>query len=214
MADLEPLYTADEMRAAEQGHDVQQLMERAGGETARVALHLFLRAQRWTVVCGGGANGGDGRIAARHLPEAGKDVHIVDAKAGATDLGEPDAILDALFGTGFSGAPRPDAAALIERINECDAPVLSVDVPSGVDASTGEVPGVAVRADETVTFHARKLGLVVAPGRFHTGHLHVADIGLEEAETGARFALPALLRLVPRRRDGDNKYTAGHVLVV
>src|SRR5438552_18648337 len=99
MAELDPLYTADEMRAAEQGHSVEELMERAGAGTARVGLHLFLRAQRWTVVCGGGANGGDGRIAARHLAEAGKDVRVVDAKAGGTELGEPDAILDAVFGS-------------------------------------------------------------------------------------------------------------------
>jgi NAD(P)H-hydrate epimerase len=214
MAELEPLYTADETRAAELGHDVQQLMERAGGETARVALHLFLRAQRWTVVCGGGANGGDGRIAARYLAEAGKDVRVVDAKAGETDLGEPDAILDALFGTGFSGAPRPEAAALIERMNDADAQVLSVDLPSGVDASTGEIAGTAVRADATVTFHGRKVGLAIAPGKFHAGTVHVADIGLEPADTEHRLVLLSILRSVPRRHEGQNKYTAGHVLVV
>src|SRR4051794_25968139 len=207
MSELEPLYTADEMRAAEQGHDVQQLMERAGAETARVALHLFLRAERWTVVCGRGANGGDGRIAARHLAEAGKDVHIVDAKAGATDLGEPDAILDALFGTGFSGAPRPDAAALIERINDAGAQVLALDLPSGVDASTGEIAGPAVRADATVTFHGRKVGLAIAPGKFHAGTVHVADIGLEPADTEHELVRLSILRSVPRRQEGQNKYT-------
>ena len=214
MRELEPLYTADEMRAAEQGHSVETLMERAGSEAAQVAMHLFIRAQRWTVVCGGGANGGDGRIAARHLAEAGKDVRIVDAKAGETDLGEPDAILDALFGTGFAGTPRPDAAALIERMNASPARVLALDLPSGVDASTGEVAGPAVQADATVTFHARKVGLVVAPGRFHAGTVHVADIGLEPRDTEHKLVRVHLLRSVPRRREGQNKYTAGHVLVV
>ncbi|HEY3020649.1 MAG TPA: NAD(P)H-hydrate dehydratase, partial [Solirubrobacteraceae bacterium] len=212
--ELEPLYTADEMRAAEQGHSVEELMERAGAETARVALHLFVRARRWTVVCGGGANGGDGRIAARHLADAGKDVRVVDAKAGENDLGEPDAILDALFGTGFSGTPRADAAALIERINASGARVLAVDLPSGVDASTGEVAGPAVSADATVTFHGRKVGLVVAPGRFHAGTIHLADIGLEQRDTEHRLARVEVLRSVPRRQEGQNKYTAGHVLVV
>src|SRR5207245_8688896 len=145
------------------------------------------------------------------LGDAGKHVRVVDAKAGEMELGEPEVIVDALFGTGFSGAPRPDARALIERMNESEAPVVSIDVPSGVDASTGEVAGPAVQADETVTFHARKLGVVVAPGRFHVGHLHVVDIGLEATETGARFAMPILLRAVPRRGEQDNKYTAGHV---
>ncbi len=105
------------MRAAEERYTgtVEELMERAGNAAARVGLELYPRAQRWTVVCGGGANGGDGRIAARELEHAGKDVRIVDAKAGESDLGDPDVIVDALFGTGFAGEPRPDAAALIER---------------------------------------------------------------------------------------------------
>ncbi len=219
MPEFEPLYTADEMRAAEARFpnypaSAPELMERAGAIAARVALQVFHGAERWTVVCGGGSNGGDGRVVARHLSDAGKQVRIVDAKAGDTELGEPQAIVDALFGTGFRGAPRPDARALIERINASNAPVLAVDVPSGVDASTGEVEGPAVQAAETVTFHGRKVGVVVAPGRFYVGHLHVVDIGLDVTETGARFAMPVLLRGVPRRREGDNKYTAGHVLVV
>jgi NAD(P)H-hydrate epimerase len=216
MTDFHPLYTAAEMRTAEEGYagTVEELMERAGAAVVRVGLELYLRAQRWTVVCGGGANGGDGRIAARELERAGRDVRIVDAKAGETELGEPDVIVDALFGTGFTGEPRPDAAALIERMNASSARVLSVDLPSGVDASTGEVAGAAVEADATVTFHGRKVGLVVAPGRFHSGVVHVADIGLDEIDTEARLAGVGILRSVPRRGERDNKYTAGHVLVV
>src|ERR1700692_1092932 len=141
----EPLYTAAEMRTAEERYTgtVEELMERAGSAVARVGLDLYTRAQRWTVVCGGGANGGDGRIAARELERAGRDVRVVDAKAGESDLGDPDVIVDALFGTGSLGAPRPEAAALIARINAAAAPVLAVDLPSGVDASTGEVAGIA-----------------------------------------------------------------------
>ena len=219
MAELEPLYTADEMRAAEARYPgfpetAPELMERAGAQVARAALELFAAAQRWTVVCGGGSNGGDGRIAARHLEAAGREVRIVDAKAGDTDLGDPEVIVDALFGTGVSGEPRDDAAALIERISASLAHVVAVDLPSGVDASTGEAAGAAVRADATVTFHGRKLGLVVAPGRFHAGVVLVADIGLHHDETQHRLVGPELLRVVPRRHEGDNKYTAGHVLVV
>ena len=216
MTELEPLYTAAEMRAAEERYSgsVDELMERAGAAVARVALDLFGDKRRWTVVCGGGANGGDGRIAARELERAGRDVHIVDAKAGESDFGDPEAIIDALFGTGFAGEPRPAASALIEHMNESGVPVLAVDLPSGVDASTGEIAGAAVKAQTTVTFHGRKVGLVVAPGRFHAGVVHVADIGLEHVDTEHRFATVALLRSVPRRHEGDNKYTAGHVLVV
>jgi len=214
MPDFEPLYDSEEMRAAEAGHDTAELMERAGALAAEVGLQELHGLQRWTVVVGGGANGGDGRIMARHLEAKGKDVRLVDAKAGETELGDADVIVDALFGTGFSGEPRADAAALIERINAHPAKVFSIDIPSGVDSSTGEVPGAAVAADATVTFHGRKLGVVVAPGRFHAGRVHLADIGLEPRPTGARLALPELLRRVPRRSEGDNKYTAGHVLVV
>jgi hydroxyethylthiazole kinase-like uncharacterized protein yjeF len=219
MPELEPLYTADEMRAAEARYpgypeSASELMERAGAQTARAALELFATAQRWTVVCGGGSNGGDGRIAARHLEAAGRDVHVVEATSGDTELGEPEVIVDALFGTGFSGEPRSDAAVLIERMNGSPAHVLAVDLPSGVDASTGEVAGAAVRADATVTFHGRKLGVVTAPGRFHAGAVLVADIGLAQTDTRHRLVGPELLRVVPRRRETDNKYTAGHVLVV
>jgi NAD(P)H-hydrate epimerase len=92
--------------------------------------------------------------------------------------------------------------------------VFSIDLPSGVDASTGEIAGVAVEAELTVTFHARKVGLVVAPGRFHTGRVRVVDIGLEQGPTHVRTATTALLDVVPRRSEGDNKFTSGHVLVV
>jgi NAD(P)H-hydrate epimerase len=219
MPETEPLYTADEMRAAEARYPgypetVPELMERAGGAAAVAALELFHDARRWTVVCGGGSNGGDGRVMATHLERAGREVHIVDAKAGETDLGEPDVIVDALFGTGFSGEPRPDAAALIERIKRSGARVFAVDLPSGVDASTGEVARTAVRADATVTFHGRKVGLEVAPGRFHAGAVRVVDIGLEPLETEHRLVGLELLRAVPRRGPEDNKYTSGHVLLV
>src|ERR671929_518593 len=204
---LEPLYTADEMRAAEAGHDVEAMMERAGRGVAEAILRRFPDARRIACVCGRGANGGDGRIAARVLREAGRDaVEELDGPA--------DVVVDALFGTGFHGEPRPDAAALIERMNDAGVPVVAVDVPSGVDASTGEVAASAVRAELTVTMHAPKVGLVVAPGRFHVGEVAAADIGLERGETQHRLVTEEILARVPRRQEGDNKYTAGAVLVV
>jgi ADP-dependent NAD(P)H-hydrate dehydratase / NAD(P)H-hydrate epimerase len=204
---FEPLYTADEMRAAEQGHDVETLMERAGRAVAEAVLRRYPEARRIVGVCGKGANGGDGRIALRVLAEAGRDT--------SDELdGEADLVIDALFGTGFHGEPRPEAAALIEQINAVDVPVVAVDLPSGVDASTGEVAGVAVRAEVTVTMHARKVGLLVAPGRFLSGEIEVADIGLARTDTAHRLVSDQILGLVPRRREGDTKYTAGSVLVV
>ena len=202
---LEPLYTAAEMRAAEEGHDVEQLMERAGRAVAEEIVQHFPEARSFAGVFGGGANGGDGRIAAELLRANGWEEVSVD---------RADVVIDALFGTGFTGEPRPDAAQKIRAINDAGAAVVAVDIPSGVDASTGEVPGDAVRADLTVTFHGLKMGHEVAPGRFRRGELVIADIGLERAETQHAVATPEILELVPRRRPGDTKYTAGSVLVV
>jgi NAD(P)H-hydrate epimerase len=204
MADLEPLYSAGEMRAAEAGHDVDAMMQRAGAAVAEELMRRFPDAQRVALHAGGGANGGDGRIAADLLRARGRE--LVDER--------PDVVIDALLGTGLKGAPREDTVRLIEQINGGDAPVLAVDIPSGVNASTGEVAGAAIRADVTVTMHGPKVGLAVAPGRFLAGEVVVADIGLEAAETEHRLATPEILAAVPRRSARDNKYTAGHVLVV
>jgi ADP-dependent NAD(P)H-hydrate dehydratase / NAD(P)H-hydrate epimerase len=220
IAAFEPLYTSAEMRAAEERYPgypdtVPELMDRAGKAVADLILEQFADTRRITVVCGGGSNGGDGRVAARYLEEAGRDVLVVDSKAGETDLGEPELIVDALFGTGFSGAPREDAARLIERMNAADIEIVAVDVPSGVDASTGEVAGAAIAAGTTVTFHAHKVGLHVTPGAYLAGSVTTADIGLEQIETKqAKVEGRGILRLVPRRGSRDNKYTAGSVLVV
>src|SRR5205823_12860055 len=100
------------------------------------------------------------------------------------------------------------------QINAAGVPVVAVDLPSGVDASTGEVGGVAVRADLTVTMHGPKVGLLVSPGRFLAGEVEVADIGLAHAETAHRLVSDEILGLVPHRREVDTKYTAGSVLVV
>ncbi len=179
---FEPLYTAAEMKAAEEQYpdypaSIPELMERAGAAVAREAMTAYPAARSFACVCGGGSNGGDGRVAARILMEAG---HVAEE---TSEPGGYDVIVDALFGTGFRGAPRADAAELIERINSASAPVVSVDLPSGVDASTGEAAGAVVAADLTVTFHAPKVGLAIGPGRFHAGRVVVADIGLMHGKT-------------------------------
>lgn len=210
---LSPLYTAAEVRAAEERHPgypetAPELMERAGAAVARELVAAYPDARRIAVVCGGGSNGGDGRIAARHLQDSGLEAEETDDVEGA------DVVVDALIGTGFRGEPRAEAAARIERINAVGAPVVAVDVPSGVDASTGEIAGAAVRASLTVTFAGPKVGLHVAPGAFHAGRVVVADIGLEPAATEHRLVTDEILRLVPLRGPADTKYTAGSVLVV
>ena len=204
MAELEPLYTAEEMRAAEAGHDVDAMMQRAGAAVAEELMRRFPDARRIALHAGGGANGGDGRIAAEILRGQGRE--LVDER--------PDVVIDALLGTGLKGAPRDETSQLIEEVNSAGVPVVAVDIPSGVNASTGEVAGAAVRSDLTVTMHGPKVGLAVAPGRFRAGEIAVADIGLEPADTEHRLVRPEILAEVPRRSSGDNKYTAGHVLVV
>ncbi|HYM63964.1 MAG TPA: NAD(P)H-hydrate dehydratase [Gaiellaceae bacterium] len=233
----EPLYTAAEMRAAEAAYEgtTLELMERAGAAAAAAALRRFPDAKRFTVWCGTGANGGDGFVVARILHEAGRAVEVVLADAEAKVQGDArenldrikelgirlaetgrsaDVVVDALFGTGFRGAPRADAVRHIEEINSLRAPVLSLDVPSGVDASTGEVAGPAVEAEVTITFHGPKVGLAVAPGRFRVGEVEVADIGLAAGATRHGRVTEEILAVVPRRKPTDNKYTAGSVLVV
>jgi NAD(P)H-hydrate epimerase len=200
----EPLYTAAEMKDAEAGHDVRVLMERAGLVVAEEAMRHFPWAQTFGAVCGNGANGGDARIALEALRAAGKE---------AAEGLEGDVVLDGLFGTGFHGEPRADAAEIIAQMNAAEAPVLSVDLPSGVDADTGEVAGAAVWASVTVALHAPKVGNVVAPGSFHGGELVVRDIGLEHTMAEHALVTTTILRLVPRKRPGDTKYSAS-VLVV
>src|ERR671923_516050 len=113
---FEPLYTAAEMRAAEERYpnypdSVPELMQRAGAAVAREAMLAYPDARRFACVCGGGSNGGDGRVAAQLLRDAG---HVADETD--ENLEDYDVIIDALFGTGFHGEPRPEAAAVIERM--------------------------------------------------------------------------------------------------
>src|SRR5687768_16339127 len=117
MADpYQALYTAAELRAAEERYpnypeSIRELMERAGAAVAREAMLAFPAARSFACVCGGGSNGGDGRVAARVLRESG---HVADE---TSEVGGYDVVVDALFGTGFHGEPRPEAAELIRRMN-------------------------------------------------------------------------------------------------
>lgn len=233
----EPLYAAAEMRVAEGTYagPTLDLMERAGAAVADCIARRYPDARQVSVWCGGGNNGGDGLVVARLLHEQGRQVEVLlrappDRLSGdaaenlrrarsaglrfAQEPGRADVVVDALFGTGFTGVPRREAGEAIVAINASAGAVVSIDVPSGVDASTGEIGGAAVSASVTVTFHAWKIGLAVAPGRFHAGDVEVASIGLDHDQTRDRRVTGAILELVPRRGAGDNKYSAGMVLVV
>jgi NAD(P)H-hydrate epimerase len=224
---LSPLYDAEGIRAVdrwaieEQGVPGEELMEAAGTALAEAVAGL---APRGTVriVCGKGNNGGDGLVAGRHLKGMGFEVEVLElsAEGGPADLdawlGDSGAVVDAIFGTGFSGAPRQRAAAAIEAINRCRAPVVACDVASGVDASSGEVETVAVEADLTVSFHAAKIGHRVAPGKWHTGELRVVPIGIPPGAPGGPCAgaiEPAVLGLAPRRGARSTKFSSGQVAI-
>ena len=154
------------------------------------------------IVCGPGNNGGDGFAAARHLANAGRAVRIHLAKPAAACREGSDAatnlaiasamdlaiavdadfqgaglLVDAVFGTGLARAVEAPYRGLIEAINAASAPVVAVDMPSGLDADTGEIHGVAVRADLTVTMVAPKVGFALGEGPAHVGEVVVVDIG-------------------------------------
>jgi NAD(P)H-hydrate epimerase len=133
-------------------------------------------------------------------------------------LGHAAAIVDAILGTGFAGVPREPAASAIEAINDFSdgSEVIACDVPSGVNGSTGEVEGAAVRADATATFNAGKPGLWIAPGKFHAGDVRTVDIGIPAGGPGSPsigLIDTAVLDVLPRRASASTKFTAGEVLV-
>lgn len=224
---LNPLYDAEGIRAVdrwaieEQGVPSAQLMEAAGTALAEAVAGLAPQGPV-RVLCGKGNNGGDGEIAARRLREMGFEVETValfsDRVSGDLDawLAGSGAVVDAIFGTGFEGAPREPAASAIDAINRCGAPVVACDIASGVDASSGEVEGAAVEADLTVSFHAAKLGQRIAPGKWHSGELRVVPIGIPAGAPGepAGGAIDAaVLALAPRRGPRSTKFSSGQVAI-
>ncbi len=235
--------TADEMRAVESaaikgGVASAALMEAAGKHVADIAMRAWSK-RPVAVICGPGNNGGDGYVAARLVKAAGWPVKVLsigdpaalkgDAKLMAEVFDgeiapfEPSGlegaalIIDAIFGTGLARAVEGAAKAAIETINAHPAPALAVDLPSGVGADDGAVFGAAVEAARTVTFHAKKPGHLLFPGRALSGAVDVVDIGIKEG-TGAATAFenhPGLWAGVfPRPSWQGHKYARGHVMCV
>ncbi len=199
-----PAVTADQMRsvdriAVESGLDVLQMMENAGRSLATIATEMHDRSTGTVVVLAGrGGNGGGGIGAARHLANHGVEVAVVLAYASRLDAAasaqmqayrltgavkahpgdlatmRPGLVIDALIGYGLAGPPSAEVAGLISWANGVAAPVLALDVPSGVDATTGDAPGAHVSATVTVTLALPKTGL----GSPATGELWLADIGI------------------------------------
>ncbi len=241
--DAERMRAVDAWAIEDQGVPSLELMEAAASALAEVVRERATNGPI-RVVCGKGNNGGDGLAAARLLRDTGHEAEVLllwpgseltgDAAAnlerlggeGVTEVEDGNlasalegsgAVVDAIFGTGFSGAPRAPADAAIDAINDCDAPVIAADIASGVDAASGEAEGMAVDAEATVTFHAAKLGHWIAPGRVLRGELTVAPIGIPggaPTEPAAGLITPAVLDLAPRRGLDSTKFSSGEVLVV
>jgi len=181
---------------------------------ARVTVVLAVSAAE----IGGGPAAHLASVRERHIP-------IVDATGLSSvdldaTLGDCDLIIDALFGTGFHGPARGVPAALIEAANRSGTPILAVDVPSGIDTTTGGADPPVIQAAATVTMGLPKLGLVQYPAAACAGRLFVADIGLpdaviDEAPIRAELVRAAWVdRAFPRRRPDGHKGTYGHVFVV
>lgn len=216
------------------------LMDRAGRAVARAVIREAggRYGRRAEVVCGRGNNGGDGFVAARELARAGLSVRclvvgdvagisgsagehlaqaakVVEILPWGAELGPCEIIVDALFGTGFRGRAEGDAAHAIEAMNEGGAPVVAVDIPSGVSGATGAVEGPAVTADATVVMAAEKLGTAVGAGSSLAGRVEIADIGVAvpESQTGM-VERDDVAQCLPRRSADSHKRSHGAVALL
>ncbi len=244
------LFTGGAVRAIEQyvladkNQNPDTLMLRAGHAAWRQLRWCWPRARRIGVVCGSGNNGGDGYVLARLAHEQGFQVALfavgdatsapalaaaqaarragcnAQSLSASTKFSDCDVVVDALLGIGLRAAPRAPVSDAIAHINQAARPVLALDVPSGVDADTGAVPGVAVQADVTVTFIALKLGLFTGNARGFAGEVYLED--LQIAPTALAVATPAARRIVredfvahiPPRRVSAHKGDHGHVALL
>ncbi len=241
-----PVLTSSDVRAVETlsaaQPDPATLMERAGLAAAQLARDRLLAGKRSVLILAGpGNNGGDGFVVARHLKRwwyqvavvfagqrdrlgadavAAYDAWIADGGAVLADVppGRFDLVVDALFGIGLQRDLADRQAELVGWINSQPAPVLALDLPSGLHADTGRVLGCAVRAQHTVTFIALKPGLLTLDGPDHAGTLHLRDLGLDvpalHPPAGHLVPTALLARILARRARNSHKGTFGSVGVL
>ncbi|MFU2167041.1 bifunctional ADP-dependent NAD(P)H-hydrate dehydratase/NAD(P)H-hydrate epimerase [Lelliottia nimipressuralis] len=238
------LRRAEKEAADSLGITLYELMLRAGEAAFRVAREAYPHATHWLILCGHGNNGGDGYVVARLAAAAGLNVTLLalesdkplpdeasearDAwlNAGgvihAADIVWPegiDLIIDGLLGTGLSQAPRENVATLIEHANSHPAPVIALDIPSGLLAQTGATPGAVIHATATVTFIALKPGLLTGKARDVVGTLHHHALGLDSWLAGqetslSRFDASQLAQWLPPRRPTSHKGDHGKLVVI
>ena len=230
--------------AANSGCDMFTLMQRAGDVVFKQCLELMPNSDVYLVLVGQGNNAGDGYIAAINAKLAGKQVHLcavepertLDGDAGkaqqrwldsggsingfdAALLEKSDVVIDALLGTGINSYIRNEFADIIDAVNASSTPVVSVDVPSGLDANTGQSLGRCVQADITVTFVGIKPGLVTGAGKQSCGKLVYADLGIGKAFQALAKASATMLNIdhfkgMGPREINSHKGTYGRLLCI
>jgi len=225
---MEPVLTPEQARTADAatiaaGNPGPALMQRAAWVVAQQTLARLGSAygKRVTVLCGVGNNGGDGRIAAVLLARRGVRCDVIDiATAGEEELlrslRRADAVIDAMFGTGFRGALDGLAARAADETARRSLPVVAIDIPSGIDGATGLAGGSYVRASTTVTMQALKRGLLYAAGRVASGEVVVADLGIDLAPahpTTHRIDSRDIAAWLPPRSVETNKWVAAVYVV-
>ena len=202
---MRPILTAEKMRAAEAGHDVNQLMERAGAALAEAAWQ-FAGPIETLILCGPGNNGGDGRVAARHLEARGMTVRIATLETLA-DAEPAPMLIDCLFGTGLSRGLDDAVSKKLFELVEAAQVAVACDLPSGVSADDGALMSPVPRYHLTVAFGALKPAHHMMPAVWLMGRIVLADIGLKVESQWHEIAKPTLPQLNP---DG-NKFTRGMV---
>ena len=152
------------------------------------------------------------------LRDAWREVDVLEDPFDLHRLDGAAVIVDALLGTGFEGAPREPLDAVIAAVNASGIPVVAADMPSGVNGSTGEIEGAAIRAVVTATFDSAKPGLFIHPGKAHAGTVHVIDIGIpadgRPATPQAGLIEPSVLDGLPGRGAESTKFSSGTVVVI
>src|SRR6266576_4464247 len=213
---------AADRHAIDQGTPEEVLVERAGRAVAHHALGMLggTYGRRVAIVAGKGNNGADGRVAGRVLRARGVGVDECSLEDGfyvaelRRMLGRADLVIDAMFGTGFRGELDGAGALVTQEVLMASVPVLSVDIPSGVNGTTGAVAGAAVHADETICFAAYKPGLLFEPGRSHAGRVEVVDIGIDVTVARSRLVVFEVSDLaLPEPHVDAHKWSSGCLVV-
>ncbi|MHA2939746.1 NAD(P)H-hydrate dehydratase [Vibrio sp. RC27] len=242
---MEQVRAGEQPAANAKGLEMYSLMERAGQAVFAIGMAQYPSSERWLVCCGTGNNGGDGYVVASLAKSVGLFVtvwqlgdpeqltgdaykaylhwlrnggQVFDATTEKVS-GTVDVVIDSVLGTGIKGNVRPEVRAVIDKLNQNEAPIIAVDIPSGLCGDTGIVLGASIQADHTVSFIGLKQGLVTGQARDYVGELHFAGLGIEDVfnqqntPTAMAICSEGTVLKLPARRSNSHKGTYGKVLL-